>query len=66
MNLVASGEPFIWTTEFETKFTPFTLISVPPPRLALKVALPTLGAVVGTARSQAPRPVVPARKVRDP
>jgi hypothetical protein len=66
MKLVASGEPFIWTTEVETKFTPFTVSTAPGQAVAgATETLLTLGAVVGTARSHAPRPTVPARKVRD-
>src|ERR1700730_11962295 len=64
--VVASGEPFSWTTEVAAKFAPFTESTNPGPGLdgATETSL-TLGAVIGTARSHAPRPPVPTRRMRD-
>ena len=64
-NEVASEFPFSQIAEFAVKLLPLT-VSRYPELAAVSEALLRRGAVVGTARSQTPRPRVPARRILAP
>src|SRR5580704_5085443 len=64
-NEVVSGLPFNQIAEFAVKLLPFT-VSLYPELAAASEAPLVRGAVVGTARSQIPHPVVPTRRILAP